>query len=284
MIVVTGATGQLGRLVVDGLLKQVPAEQVTVAVRDEAKAADLAERGVRVRVADYNDPQSLERAFQGADKLLLISGSEVGKRVAQHTAAAQAAKTAGVRHVVYTSVLQADTSSVGLAAEHLASEQAIRGTGLPFTFLRNGWYTENYAQTIAQGAESGAFIGSAGKGRVASAARADYAEAAVAVLTGTGHEGKVYELSGDTTWDFDELATVLTGLTGREVVYQDLSPEQHRAALIGAGLPEQIADLLLDFDRTVSVGDLGATPGHLRELIGHATTPLDETVAAILKG
>jgi NAD(P)H dehydrogenase (quinone) len=197
MIVVTGATGQLGRLVVEGLLKKVPATELAVAVRTPAKAADFAERGVQVRTADFTQPAGLAAAFAGADKLLLISSNEVGQRVPQHQAVVTAAKEAGVGHLVYTSLLHADTSTLGLAPEHRATEQLIRESGIPFTFLRNGWYTENYAPTITQAVEQGSFPGSAGDGKVASASRADYADAAVAALTGEGHEGKSYELAGD---------------------------------------------------------------------------------------
>jgi len=202
MIVVTGATGQLGQLVVEGLVRRVPAADIAVAVRNPAKAAGLAALGVQVRTADYNAPESLATAFADADRLLLISGSEVGRRVAQHAAAIDAARQAGVGHLVYTSLLHADTSTLGLAPEHLATEQAIRDSGLPSTLLRNGWYTENYTQAILLAAETGSFAGNAGYGAISSAARADYAEAAVAVLTGEGHQGRVYELAGDVAWTY----------------------------------------------------------------------------------
>ncbi|MEC3980913.1 SDR family oxidoreductase [Amycolatopsis sp. H20-H5] len=282
MIVVTGATGQLGRLVVEGLLKKVPAAEIAVAVRTPEKAADLAARGVQVRTADFNRPEGLAAAFTGADKLLLISGSEVGKRVAQHTAAIAAAKEAGVGHLVYTSILHADTSTLGLAPEHLATERAILDSGLPFTLLRNGWYTENYASAIAQAAEHGSFAGSAGGGEVASASRADYADAAVEVLTGHGHEGQVYELSGDVAWNYETLAAELTRLTGKEVAYRNLSAEQHHEFLVGAGLPAEFAAALVSYDQGIAYGQLDATPGTLRALLGHPATPLAETAAAVL--
>lgn len=284
MIVVTGATGQLGRLVIDSLLEKVPADQVAVAVRNPDKAAEIAARGVQVRTADYEDPDSLVAAFQGADKVLLISGNEVGKRLPQHTAVVEAAKKAGVGHLVYTSLLHADASTLGLAPEHKATEQVIRESGLPFTFLRNGWYTENYASSIAQGVETGSFTGSAGEGRVASATRADYADAAAAVLTGAGHENKIYELTGDAAWSYPELAAELTKAAGRDVAYRNVSTPEHRELLIGAGLPAGYADLLADSDRGIADGELGHTPGDLRALIGRPTTPLGEAVAAIIKG
>jgi NAD(P)H dehydrogenase (quinone) len=282
MIVVTAATGQLGQLVVEALLKKIPAAEVAVAVRNPAKAAALAARGVQVRTADYTDPATLTAAFAGADKVLLISSSEVGRRVPQHTAVVTAAKEAGVGHLVYTSLLHADTSTLDLAPEHQATEQAIRDSGLPFTLLRNGWYTENYTSAITQGAEHGSFAGSSGDGKVASATRADYADAAAAVLTSEGHLGKVYELAGDTGWTNAELAAELTKATGKEIVYRNLTSDEHRALLAEVGVPDGLAGSLVNWDRGSAHGDLDDTSGDLRGLIGHATTPLAETVAALL--
>ncbi len=206
MIVVTGATGHLGRLVVHGLLKKVPAREIVAAVRSPEKAADLAASGVQVREADYSKPETLAAALAGADRLLLISSSEVGKRAQQHAAVIDAAKRAGVGLIAYTSCLRADTSKLGLAAEHKATEERIRVSGLPYVFLRNGWYLENYTEHLGPALEHGAIPGSAGKGRVAAAARADYAAAAVAVLTATGNEKKIYELAGDFPFTMAELA------------------------------------------------------------------------------
>lgn len=282
MIVVTAATGQLGQLVVEALLKKVPAAEIAVAVRNPAKAAALAARGVQVRTADYADPAGLTAAFAGADKVLLISGSEVGQRIAQHTAVVTAAKEAGVGHLVYTSLLHADTSTLDLAPEHKATEEAILGSGLPYTILRNGWYTENYGQAITQGVEHGSFAGSSDDGKVASATRADYADAAAAVLTGEGHLGKVYELAGDTGWTNAELAAVLTQATGKEIAYRNLSAAEHRDLLAEAGLPAGLADSLVNWDRGRAHGDLDDASGDLRGLIGHATTTLAETVSALL--
>ncbi|WP_020579642.1 SDR family oxidoreductase [Actinopolymorpha alba] len=284
MIVVTGATGQLGRLVVRDLLEKVPAERIVAAVRSPEKAGEFAAVGVDVRRADYDDPASLESAFAGAEKILLISGSEVGRRIAQHTATVEAAARSGARLLAYTSVLHADTTPLVLAPEHKATEDVIRGAGIPYTFLRNGWYTEVYADTITQAARTGSFIGSANAGRVASATRQDYAEAAVAVLTGEGHENKAYELSGDHAWSFPELAAEIATAAGRPVNYHNLSPERHRATLLEAGLPEPVADLLVGIDAGVSAGLLAATPGELRTLIGRPTTPLAETVRELLGG
>ncbi len=200
-IVVTGATGHLGRLVIEGLLAAgVPAAEVAAVVRDKDKAADLAERGVELRVADYSAPETLRGAFAAGDRVLLISGSEVGQRVPQHRAVIDAAREAGVAHLTYTGILGGPDADFDLAAEHNVTERLILDSGLPYTFLRNGWYHENYTEHLAPVLAHGAVVASAGEGRVASAARADYAAAAVAVLTGAGHEGKAYELSGDVAW------------------------------------------------------------------------------------
>jgi NAD(P)H dehydrogenase (quinone) len=283
MIVITGATGHLGRLVVEALLEKVPAEQIVAAVRSPEKAADLAERGVTVRKADYNEPETLAPALAGAEKVLLVSGNEVGKRTAQHGAVVEAAKAAGVSHLVYTSAPRADTSALILAPEHKATEELIRASGLTYTFLRNNWYNENYVATIEQGAKTGSIAGNAGEGRVASATRADYAAAAVAVLTGTGHENKVYELSGDIAWTRSELAGEIAKATGKEVVYTDLSPQEHEAALTKAGTPEGAAGFVVALDGNIKDGLLSETSGDLRALIGRATTPIADTVAEVVK-
>jgi NAD(P)H dehydrogenase (quinone) len=279
MIVITGANGRLGRLVIAGLKERLPAGQIVAAARSPEKAADL---GVEVRQAAYGRPETLSAAFTGAQQVLLISGSEVGRRVPQHTAVVEAARRAGVAHLTYTSAPRADTTTLHVASEHKATEQVIRGSGLAFTFLRNGWYTENYEATIRQAARTGSFYGSAGDGRVASAPRADYAAAAVEVLTGSGHEGKVYELSGDLAWTHDDLAREISAVTGRAVSYQDLSPQEHKEALLAAGLPEVIADRMVAGDASTAQGLLAETTGQLRALIGRPTVPLGATIAEIL--
>ncbi|MEQ0559792.1 SDR family oxidoreductase [Amycolatopsis sp. NEAU-NG30] len=283
MIVVTGATGQLGRLVVEGLLKKVPPAEIVAAVRDPRKADGFAARGVQVRTADYDDPATLAAAFDGADKVLLISSSTPGVRVAQHTAAVTAAREAGVGHLAYTSILAADTSRLLLAAEHKATEEVIRESGVPFTFLRNGWYTENYEQTVAQALASGSFTGSAGEGRLGGVPRLDYAEAAVAVLTGEGHLGQVYELAGDEPWSYADLAAAIAAAAGKPVSYEDVPAEQHRQLLLGFGLPEPLAAMLVDADRGIADGELASASGDLRRLIGRPTTPLADAVAALVK-
>ncbi|GAA2299114.1 SDR family oxidoreductase [Streptomyces violaceusniger] len=283
-IVVTGATGHLGRLVVEGLLEKVPADQITAVVRDTAKAADLADRGVRLHVADYNRPETLAGAFAAGDKVLLISGSEVGQRVPQHQAVIDAAKEAGVALLAYTSILGGPAADFSLADEHKVTEQAITDSGLPYVLLRNGWYNENYTENLSTVLEHGAVVGAAGEGRVASAARADYAAAAVAVLTGEGHEGKVYELSGDTAWGFAEYAEVVARQSGKEIVYGAVSPAEYQSILTGAGVPEPFAAILSDVEAAIERGRLAATPGELSRLIGRPTTPIADSVAAALKG
>ncbi|HET6499215.1 MAG TPA: SDR family oxidoreductase [Amycolatopsis sp.] len=284
MIVVTGATGHLGRLVVQGLVEKLPADQIVAAVRSPEKAADLAKLGVIVRKADYDEAGTLAPAFEGADKVLLISGNEMGKRVAQHRAVIEAAQGAGVSQFVYTSAPKADTTPLVLAPEHKATEEIIRSTGLTYTVLRNGWYNENYQQTIEQALQTGGFIGSAGSGRVASATRADYAAAAVAVLTSDGHDNKTYELSGDVAWTREELAGEISKAAGKQVVYTELTPEEHKAALLEAGLPEAVAGMVVALDANTRDGVLGETSGELHDLIGRPTTPIAETVAEVVKG
>ncbi|MFD7706488.1 SDR family oxidoreductase [Streptomyces sp. NPDC059786] len=283
-IVVTGATGHLGRLVIDGLLEQVPAAEVVAVVRDREKAAPLAERGVELRVADYSAPETLKGAFAAGDKVLLISGSEVGQRAAQHRAVIDAAKEAGVALLAYTGILGGPEADFELAAEHKVTEQAILDSGLPYTFLRNGWYSENYTENLAPVLEHSAVVASAGEGRVASASRADYAAAAVAVLTGEGHENRVYELSGDVAWSFAEYAAELSARTGKEIAYNNVPAEVLQSILTGAGLPEQFAAILVDVDAAIARGRLARTDGELARLIGRPTTPIGDSIAAALKG
>ncbi|MET8146231.1 SDR family oxidoreductase [Sphaerisporangium sp. NPDC005288] len=282
MIVVTAATGQLGRRVVEGLLERVPAGQIVAAVRSPEKAADLAARGVLVREADYDRPETLKGAFGAGDVVLLISSDLVGGRLPQHVAVVDAAVEAGVARIAYTSLLHADTATVSIAPEHKATEEHIRASGLPFTFLRNGWYSENHAAAIAQGAATGSIFGSAGEGRVASATRDDYAAAAVAVLTGEGHENTVYELSGDLAWSLPELAAEVSAVAGRPVSYQDLPVEDYERLLAEAGLPPELAAAYAGFDVAIAKGEIGDATGELRRLIGRPTTPLRDTVAALL--
>ncbi|MET8131951.1 SDR family oxidoreductase [Streptomyces sp. NPDC005251] len=282
-IVVTGATGHLGRHVVEQLLEKVPAEQITAVVRDESKAADLAARGVRLAVADYNTPETFDGLFSAGDKVLLISGNEFDKgRVEQHRVVIDAAKAAGVSLLAYTSAPGSLTAA--LADDHRATEEVLLTAGLPYTLLRNGWYHENYTENLAPVLAHGAVVQAAGEGRVASASRADYAAAAVAVLTGEGHENKTYELSGDEAWGFAEYAAELSRQTGKEIVYNPVSPEAFTGILTGAGLPEVFAGILAGVDTSIEKGELAVTTGDLSRLAGRPTTPIAESVAAALKG
>ncbi len=282
MIVVTGATGKLGRLVVEALLQKTPATELAVAVRNPSRATDLAARGVQVRVADYDRPDTLRSTFKPGEKVLLISANEVGKRAAQHLRVVEAARAAGVGLLAYTSVLRADHSTLGLAEEHRATEQAIRASGVPHVLLRNGWYLENHTDQLPTILQSGRIIGAAGHGRFASAARKDYADAAVAVLTAGGPLQPVYELAGDQGFTLEEFAAEVTRQTGKQVVYSDLAAAQYRNALTASGLPNEIADLLVDFDLAAARGDLDGAPDDLRRLIGRSSTTLREATAGAL--
>jgi NAD(P)H dehydrogenase (quinone) len=283
MITVTGATGHLGRLVIDELLDRgVPAGQIVAAVRSPEKATDIAERGVQVREADYSRPETLTSAFAGTDKLLLISSSEVGQRAAQHASAVRAAVAAGVNLIAYTSILRADTSELALAAEHKATEELIAESGLPYVFLRNGWYIENYTANLAPAFQFGAIAGSAGDGKISGATRADYAAAAGAVLTTDGHAGKAYELGGD-AFTMSEFAAEVAAQSGKAVAYQSLPAEAYTKVLVDAGLPAPFAGILVDSDLGASRGGLFTESSDLRHLIGRPSTPLADAVAAAVK-
>ncbi len=279
-IAITGATGQLGRLVVDKLKQKVPATQIVALVRSPDKAAGL---GVAARAADYTRPETLDAALAGVDTLLLISSSEVGQRAQQHKNAIAAAKKAGVKRIVYTSLLHADTSVLSLADEHRQTEADLKASGVPFTILRNGWYSENYTGSIGGAVAGGAFIGSAGDGKISAAPRADYAEAAVAALTGDGHEGKVYELAGDSAWTLADLAAEVSRQTGKAIPYKNLPPADYATALKGFGLPEGLAAAIAGWDVGAGQGALFDDGRQLSKLIGRATTPLSVPVAAAIK-
>ncbi|MEY8770122.1 MULTISPECIES: SDR family oxidoreductase [Erwinia] len=282
MIAVTGATGQLGRLVIDALLKRTSAEELVAVVRSPAKAADLAALGVQVRQGDYNQPQTLADAFRGVDKVLLISSSEIGQREAQHKAAIEAAKAAGVKLLAYTSLLHADSSPMGLADEHRATEQALIASGVPYVILRNGWYSENYAASIAPALTHGVFIGAADEGKIASATRQDYAEAAAAVLTSDAPVDKVYELAGDEAYTLTQFAAEIAQASGKAVRYQNLPQDDFAAALKAAGLPDGLAEMLADSDANAAKGALYDDSHTLSRLIGRATTPWQDVVKAFV--
>ncbi|TQL01973.1 SDR family oxidoreductase [Cellulomonas sp. SLBN-39] len=282
-IVVTGATGQLGRLVVEGLLDAgVAPADVVAGGRSTDRLADLAARGVRVVTLDYTDPATVAAALAGAEKVLLVSSSEVGQRLAQHRVVIDAAVAAGVQHLVYTSAAHADTSDLVLAPEHKATEELLAASGLPVTVLRNNWYTENYAQALQQAAATGEIVASVGEGRVASATRADYAAGAVAVLTGTGHAGQAYELSGDVAWTHHELAAAAAEVLGRPVTYRAVSTDEHAQILRSVGLDEGTVGFVITLDADIARGDLADATDTLRTLIGRPTTPLVDAVRAIL--
>jgi NAD(P)H dehydrogenase (quinone) len=282
-IVVTGATGHLGRHVVAQLLEKVPAEQITAVVRDEAKAADLAERGVKLAVADYNTPETFDGLFAAGDKVLLISGNEFDKgRPQQHKVVIDAAKAAGVALLAYTSA--PGTLTAALADDHRATEEILLGSGVPYVLLRNGWYHENYTENLGPVLEHGAVTHAAGEGRVSSASRADYAAAAAAVLTGEGHENKTYELGGDTAWSFAEYAAALSERTGRQIANNAVSVDAFAGILAGAGLPGPLAAILAGVDASIEKGELVVTSGDLSRLIGRPTSPLSESIEAALKG
>lgn len=280
LIAVTGATGQLGRLVVEGLKAKLLTERLVALVRDTAKAADL---GIAAREADYTRPETLERALAGVDTLLLISANEIGQRVAQHRNVIGAARKAGVKRIVYTSLLRADRSPLSLAPEHAETESLVKASGLAYTVLRNGWYSENYTGSIAGALAGGAFIGSAGDGRIASAARADYAAAAVAVLTTPGHDGKTYELAGDAAYTLAGLAAEISRQSGKTIPYKHLPEADYAAALKGFGLPEGFAQAIAGWDTAASQGALFDEGRQLSRLIGRGTTPIAASVAAVLR-
>jgi NAD(P)H dehydrogenase (quinone) len=279
-IAITGATGKLGRLAVEALKARAPADQIVALVRDPAKAADL---GVAIRVIDYEKPETLVPALQGVDALVLISSNAVGaSRLAQHQAVIDAAVAAGVGRILYTSIPRADTSAMLLAADHRNTEAAIRASGLPFTFLRNGWYTENHTASLGASVAAGALIGSAGNGRFSTAPRQDYAEAIAAAASQPGHAGKVYELGGDESYSFAELAAEVSRLVGKSLPYDDLPPEAYAQVLTGFGVPEGFAGVLADCDVQARNGALEVTSGDLSRLIERPTTPWQKVVAAAL--
>ncbi len=274
-IVVTGATGGFGRHAVESLLTRgVPAEEIVAVGRSVEKIQDLADRGVSVRHADYDEPETLRKAFAGADKVLLVSGSEPGKRVPQHQNVIDAAKEAGAGRIVYTSAPHADSSGMILATEHIATEQAIAASGIPFVFLRNGWYLENYD---LRGALEHGLTGASGDGRISLVLRADLAEAAAAALVAEDLDKQVYELGGEAV-TMAELAAEVSRQSGREVTYTNLTPEKYIEFLVGVGVPEGFAAILADSDQHAAVGALDTGTEDLAQLLGRPATPLADGV------
>jgi len=279
-IVVTGATGHLGRLTVQALLARgVDPAIITATGRNSERLADVATLGVRTALADFDDVGSLKQAFEGADKVLLVSGTDLGSRAAQHANVIDVARTAGVGFIAYTSAPHADTTALLLAVEHRATEELIEASGLPHAFLRNGWYVENYTDQLTTTLEHGVVLGSAGDGRVSVAPRSDYAEAAAAVLATDGHDGQVYELGGDESVTLSDIASAIAAAAGQPVTYQDVSAAAHLEVLLGAGLPAVVAEILVDADRAIAAGELEVTTGDLSRLIGHPTVPMATAVA-----
>lgn len=277
---ITGATGQLGRIVVEKLKEKVPAGNIVALVRNPQKAIDF---GIEAREFDYSKPESLLNSLNGIDKLLLISSNEIGQRARQHENVIEAAKKAGVKWIIYTSLLHADTSTLSLAGEHLATEKALKASGIAFTILRNGWYTENYTGSVKNAIAGGAFIGSAGNGKISSATRLDFAEAAATVLTGDGHQSKTYELAGDEAYTLADLAAEISRQTGKNIPYKNLSEAEYANILKGFGIPEGFANAIASWDTGAAKNDLFDNGHQLSKLIGRPTTSLSLAVKEVLK-
>lgn len=279
---VTGASGQLGKLVLDELLQKVEPQEIVAIVRDPAKLSDYADRGIDVRRGDYDDPASLESALSGVDRLLLISGNALGERPRQHKNVIDAAKQAGVGYIAYTSILKADDTPIKLGEEHRASEAALAESGLTYDLIRNGWYNENYVGNLPAQVEAGVITGATGQGRVSSAARADYAAGAAEVLV-NGKGGEIYELAGDESWSMEEFAAEVSRQSGREVKYQDMSEEDYAKSLEAVGLPDYVARIVANSNASVALGALEDDRRTLSGLTGRKTTPISETIAKALQ-
>ncbi|GAA3625094.1 SDR family oxidoreductase [Kineosporia mesophila] len=281
-IVVTAATGLLGRLVLTELLKKgVPAADIVAGGRSVEKLSDFAGQGVRVQVIDYDKPETLTAAFTGADRVLFISGSEAGRRIPQHNNVVNAAKAAQVGLIAYTGIAGADSTTMKLASDHLATEAALKASGLPVVLLRHGWYLENYTDQIAGALERGVVAGAAGSGRVSAATRADFAAADVeALLSSKG--GEVFEMGGDEAFTMTEYAAELSKQSGQEVRYQNLPTDKYAEMLAGVGVPGPFAEILADCDRGIRDGELHVGTGDLSNLLGRPTTSLSEAIQAAL--
>lgn len=283
MICVTAATGQLGRKVVEFLLSKIAPDELVLGVRNLEKAQDFIQRGLVVREADYDRPETLEKAFEGVRKLLFISSPSVGRRVEQHRNVIEAAKRSGVETIVYTSVLHADRSRLGvIAEEHRQTEAMIKSSGLDYTILRNGWYVENYASLVKNAVGQGFIIGCAGEGKISAAPRSDYAEAAGVVLTTDGHSGKIYELAGDEAFTMGELAAEISRQTGKEISYKNVKPDEYVRWLVSTGVPETVARFLASIEEAIAEGDLFDDSHQLSQLLGRPTTSWRAVIAEIL--
>ncbi len=277
---VTGATGQLGQIVVEKLKEKVPAENIVAFVRSVEKAASL---GVEAKAFDYMETTNQVDALKGIDKLLLISGNEIGKRLEQHENVINSAKIAGVKEIVYTSLLRADTSTLALAGEHIGTEKLIKDSGIPYTILRNGWYTENYTMTVSDVVTQGTLVGSSGEGKISSATREDFAEAAAVVLSSNGHAGKTYELAGDESFTMSDFAAELSKQAEKTIPYSNVAVEEYAKILEGAGMPEGMAQFFAGTHVSTEKGDLYDDSHELSKLIGRPTTSLSKAIADALK-
>ncbi len=276
---ITGATGQLGKLVIKQLKEKAEKNNIVAFVRNPEKAE---ESGVETRHFDYNKPESLTEQLEGIERLLLISSNEIGQRVRQHKNVIDAAKKAGIRWIVYTSLLHADSTTINLAGEHLETEKLLKDSGIDYTILRNGWYTENYTNSIKGALAGGAFIGSAGSGKISSAARADYAEAAAVVLADVSYKGKVLELAGDNAYTLSDLAAEISKQTGEDIPYKNLPEAEYAKVLKSYGVPEFFAAAIASWDVSASKGDLFDNGQQLSKLIGRSATSMKESVKAAL--
>ena len=281
-IAITGATGQLGNLVIEQLLQLTAAQNIVALVRNIDKAEHFKTQGIELREFDYDRPETLVPALLGIDKLLLISANEIGRRTPQHQAVIDAAKVAGVPYLAYTSLLRADTSPLGLAQEHRETEKLIQDSGITYTFLRNNWYSENYLAGVAHTIEIGTLFGAAQDGRISSASRIDYAEAAAKVLTSTGHENKTYELAGSESFSLSDLATFIGQAVNKDIIYQNLSAEEYTQGLTQAGLPAGLVDVIVDADIQTIQGAMYSDSKDLEQLIGHKTTSIQDAIKAAL--
>lgn len=283
MIAVTGASGHFGKIAIKELLKEgVKPQDIVAFVRDTKKGEEFAKEGIQLRVADYNDPSTLEAALKGIDKLLFISGSEVGQRYRQHKAVIEAAKKNHVKFIAYTSILTADRSPLSLAEEHSKTEEELKNSGIDYAILRNGWYTENYLMGISHALESGKIYGCAGDARISAATRTDYAQAAVKILLTKASGKNIYELAGDNSFTLTEFAQTLTRLSGKPVNYVNLKEEEYAHLLNQAGLPVGFANMLAETESKAQKGWLEFKEPTISRIIGHQTTPLDEAIRASL--
>lgn len=281
-IAITGATGQLGTLVLNTLLKKIAASDLIALVRDTTKAEYLKQQGIEVRHFDYDQADTLSPALHGVDKLLFISASEIGRRSHQHKAIINAAQQAHVAHLIYTSVINANTSQLELAAEHRETEALIKASGLNYTILRNNWYSENYLAGLAQIIEAGVLYGAAADSQINSASRLDYAEAAARVLTSDGHFNKTYELAGSTSFTLNDLATFITEASNKPIRYQNLTADAYHQALIQAGLPVYVVNVVVDADIQTQKGALFNPSKDLENIIGRKTTSMQDLIKTLI--